>query len=159
LSLDERLARLVATGVPGAVVAAGRDGNVTTAAAGMANRGKGAVLTASHRFPVGSVSKMFVACVVLQLAAEGCLGLDDPVETHLPGLVPDAGDISIRGLLNHTSGLPDYLPALLNRFREEPEHQWKPTEVIALSNEAPRGAPGAWSYANTNYSSGFSSRP
>jgi D-alanyl-D-alanine carboxypeptidase len=151
LSFDGPLARLVATGVPGAVVAAGRDKEITTAAAGLADRDQGTPLTTSHRFPVGSVSKTFVACVVLQLAAEDRLRLDDPFRTHLPGLVPDDGDISIRQLLNHTSGLPDYVPALLNRRREAPEHQWRPTELLALSNDGPRGARGAWAYSNTNY--------
>jgi D-alanyl-D-alanine carboxypeptidase len=151
LSLDDRLARLVTTGVPGTVVAAGRDQTITTAAAGVADRDQGTPLTASHRFPVGSVSKTFVACVVLQLAAEDRLRLDDPLGKHLPGLVPDDGEIAIRQLLNHTSGLPDYVPPLLTRLREEPEHQWKPTDLVALSNGTPRGAPGAWSYSNTNY--------
>src|SRR3712207_2241727 len=65
-------------------------------------------LRPTDRFRVGSVTKTFVATVVLQLAGEGRLSLDDSVERWLPGLVPGGDRISVRQLLNHTSGLYDY---------------------------------------------------
>lgn len=61
----------------------------------------------SHRFRVGGVTRMFTATVVLQLAGEGVLSLDDSVEHWLPGRVPDGAAIRIRHLLSHTSGLDD----------------------------------------------------
>ena len=61
-----------------------------------------------HAFRVGSITKTFVATVVSQLAAEGTLGLDDAVERWLPGLVPNAQAITLRQLLNHTSGIYNY---------------------------------------------------
>ncbi|MGW1845932.1 serine hydrolase domain-containing protein [Streptomyces sp. NPDC001966] len=59
------------------------------------------------RFRAGSVTKVFTAAVVLQLAGEGRLGLDHPVRRYLPDLIPTAyEDVTVRQLLNHTSGIP-----------------------------------------------------
>ena len=58
-------------------------------------------MTTEHRFLIGSVSKTFVAAVVLQLVDEGALALDEEVG-------PIAEGVTLRQLLNHTSGLPDY---------------------------------------------------
>ncbi|MFI7233239.1 serine hydrolase domain-containing protein [Nonomuraea angiospora] len=117
------------------------------------------------RFWVGSVTKTFVATVVLQLVAEGEIGLDAPVAGYLPELGLDRR-ITVRMLLQHTSGLFNYtgdldpdgtwvpgLPAtgkewLDNRFRS-----YRPEELVrfALSKPA-RFEPGTgWSYSNTNY--------
>jgi D-alanyl-D-alanine carboxypeptidase len=57
------------------------------------------------RFHIASVSKLFVATVILQLAAEGTLSLDDTVEQWMPLLVPNGEHITLRHLLNHTSGI------------------------------------------------------
>jgi D-alanyl-D-alanine carboxypeptidase len=65
-------------------------------------------MRADDRFRVGSVTKTFTATLVLQLVAEGELRLDDTVERWLPGLLPDGDRITIRQLLNHTSGLFNY---------------------------------------------------
>ncbi|KDN80710.1 serine hydrolase domain-containing protein [Kitasatospora cheerisanensis] len=114
-------------------------------------------------FRAGSVTKSFVATVVLQLVAEHRVGLEDPIERHLPGLVPNGANITVRQLLNHTSGLYDYTED--PRFVYESEEamrrllatdRWKsfePRDVIAAgtSNE-PYFAPGqGWYYSNTGY--------
>ena len=65
-------------------------------------------MRAADRYRIASVTKTFVATVVLQLAAEGKLRLADPVERWLPGVVPNGAAITIRQLLNHTSGLFEY---------------------------------------------------
>jgi D-alanyl-D-alanine carboxypeptidase len=65
-------------------------------------------MLAGDRFRVGSITKTFVATLVLQLAAEHRLSLDDTVERWLPGLVPGGEAISVRQLLRHQSGLFDY---------------------------------------------------
>ena len=65
-------------------------------------------LRAGYRFRAGSITKTFVAVLVLQLVAEKKLGLDDTVERWLPGLVPNGDRITVRQLLAHTSGLADY---------------------------------------------------
>ena len=99
---------------------------------------------------IGSVTKVFVAVVVLQLSASGHLDLDASVEAWLPDL-PDAGRVSIRNLLQHTSGLNEYL--------ESPEVQgdaaraWSHQELVdAALRLGPVGEPGeAFAYANTGY--------
>ncbi|MGW7276280.1 serine hydrolase domain-containing protein [Streptomyces sp. NPDC054864] len=103
----------VAAGVPG-ITAEARDGNaVWKSAAGVGNLKTGAPRGLNDRFRVGSLTDTFVATVLLQMEAEKKISLDDTVERHLPGLVTGNGNdgraITVRQLLNHTSGLFDYL--------------------------------------------------
>jgi D-alanyl-D-alanine carboxypeptidase len=151
--LDRGLARVLDCGVPGALALSGRDGEVSSAAAGVADRTGPIPLTTSHRFPVGSVSKTFLGALVLQLAAQDRLRLDDALDAHLPETIWSGTSITIRQLLNHTSGLADYLsePRLLERLRDDPAYEWSPRELIELSSISPAGEPGRWSYSNTNY--------
>ena len=99
---------------------------------------------------IGSVTKTFVAVVVLQLAEEGLLDLDAGIDGFLPDL-PDAERITPRQLLQHTSGLGEYLdqPAVRNDL----QRPWTPAELIAVAEAAGRvGEPGGpYRYANTNY--------
>src|SRR3954454_8465415 len=100
---------VVKAGAPGVIVLA-RDGPRAVSATVGRGRLKPAVpIRAGDRFRVGSVTKTFVAAVVLQLVGEGAVSLDDTVERWLPGLVPGGEGITVRELLNHTSGLFDYL--------------------------------------------------
>lgn len=62
-----------------------------------------------EQFPIGNVTKTFVATGILQLVDEGRTELDAPIETYLPGVVPNGANISVRQILNHTSGLYDYM--------------------------------------------------
>ncbi|MFE4976924.1 serine hydrolase domain-containing protein [Kitasatospora sp. NPDC056651] len=80
-------------------------GGSWTAGSGTADLATGEPIDLRHRFRIGGVTKTFVATVVLQLAAEGRIGLDDPVSIHLPDLV--RRPVTVRQLLNHTSGLAD----------------------------------------------------
>jgi D-alanyl-D-alanine carboxypeptidase len=125
-------------------------------ASGLADRATGAPLAPEARVRVASVSKLFVAVVVLQLVQEGWLLLDHSVEHWLPGLVPGGEQITVRQLLGHRSGLPDYLAdGLVGRARREPGRVWAPAELVAEALRKPRrfapGAPGRFAYANTNY--------
>jgi D-alanyl-D-alanine carboxypeptidase len=119
---------------------------------------------AKHR--IASTTKAFVATVVLQLVAEGKIGLDDTVERWLPGLVAandnDGTKITVRNLLGHRSGLPDYLGDLpLERattpeeFRQERFRAYRPEELVAMAlRHQPVFEPGEkdkWGYSNTNY--------
>jgi D-alanyl-D-alanine carboxypeptidase len=111
----------------------------------------------TDRYRVGSATKTFVATVVLQLAGEGRLGLSDAVERWLPGLVPGGGAITVRQLLNHTSGLADYAPdeddTFIRRVLADRHRAWTPHELVAIGTaQPPLFAPGArWSYSNTGY--------
>jgi D-alanyl-D-alanine carboxypeptidase len=149
--LDAAVRRVVAAGVPGALVLV-RDGDrVQTADAGLAEVSPSRKLRPDDRFRIGSVTKTFVATIVLELAAEKRLRLDDPVARRLPGLLPDGRRITIRDLLAHRSGLPDVAddPAVLNGSRSD----WPPRRLVALAAHQPRiGAPGgAFHYSSTNY--------
>jgi D-alanyl-D-alanine carboxypeptidase len=149
--LDAAVNRVVSAGVPGTLVLV-RDGDHTqTAAAGLADVGARRKLRSEDRFRVGSVTKTFVATIVLELAAENRLRLDDPIARWLPDLLPDGGRITIRDLLAHRSGLADVAddPAVLNGARSD----WSPRRLVALMARQPRiAAPGgAFHYSSTNY--------
>jgi D-alanyl-D-alanine carboxypeptidase len=113
------------------------------------------------QFRIGSLTKSFTSTVVLQLEAEGKLSLDDTVEKWLPGVVDSNGysgaRITIRELLNHTSGLPDYLGGLvgIDYFANISSNAtYAPQTLVAqaLGSRAPVSTPGTtWAYANTNY--------
>ncbi|GIH15528.1 serine hydrolase domain-containing protein [Rugosimonospora africana] len=108
--LGQDLDAVAANGPTGAPVDGTR---VTRATSGSAVAGTDRPVDARGRFRAGSVTKTFVATVVLQLVAEHRLGLDDPVDRWLPGVLPDNdGKITVRELLNHTSGLFDVTDTL-----------------------------------------------
>ncbi|MFI6907777.1 serine hydrolase domain-containing protein [Nonomuraea sp. NPDC050394] len=133
------------------------------ARAGAGDLAAGSPVPFDARFRVGSVTKSFVATVVLQLAGEGRLALDDTVERWLPGLVRgngnDGSKITVRQLLQHTSGLYDYNADLLQGqrteegWRNERFRSFRPERLIAMATaHAPHFPPGtSWSYSATNY--------
>jgi D-alanyl-D-alanine carboxypeptidase len=136
----------------GVTFAAVRDGQLLWAGStGRARDGR-TPLTASSALVLGSVTKTYVAAVVLQLIEEGRIGLDDAVREHLPGIDAVSGEISVRELLDHTSGLADVFNDTTRRGLEEhPEHAWTTDEVLGALH-APWYQPGdGWAYANTNY--------
>ena len=154
--LQQALDRVVAAGSPG-VIALVRDGDRTIRlTSGYGNLKTKSRIRATDRFRVGSVTKSFVATVVLQLVAEGKLSLDDTVERWLPGLVPNGSAITVHQLLNMSSGLYDYLsdPSVFAPYlRGNFAYVWSPRRLveIAVSHE-PLFAPGAgWRYCNTCY--------
>ncbi|MFJ1675335.1 serine hydrolase domain-containing protein [Streptomyces sp. NPDC088251] len=112
-------------------------------------------LDVGDEFRMGSNTKTMMATLVLLLAAEDKLALSDPVEKWLPGKVPNGEAITLRMLLNHTSGLFDYTEdtALLQSILGKDRRQWTSTELLALGvKHEPLFAPGTkWSYSNTDY--------
>jgi D-alanyl-D-alanine carboxypeptidase len=153
--LRRALDGFVGAGVPGAIVLV-RDGDqIVRLASGYRNLAAKTPLRPTDRFRVGSVTKSFVATVVLQLVGEGRLALDDTVERWLPGLVPNGDHITVRELLNHTSGLFDYTadPRFIGRALRDRAAIWSPRRVLRLAtSHAPGFAPGArWAYSNTGY--------
>ena len=110
---------------------------------------------AVDHFRIGSVTKTFVAAVALQLVGERRLSLSDTVEERLPGLVPGGDKITLRELLQHTSGLYDYTndPRTFAPYlKGNLAFAWKPKQLVATAvAHAPLFDPGAqWSYSNTN---------
>lgn len=152
----QRIVRdLVKAGAPGALAAVRTPSAFRGAAAGFANLQPREVMRPNDLYRVASVTKTFVSTVVLQLVSEGRLSLDDPVERWLPTLVPNGGSITIRQLLDHTSGLFDYNEdaAFVNALLSNPGRTWLPRELLAFAfSHPPLFAPGAnWAYSNTNY--------
>ncbi|MET9916044.1 serine hydrolase domain-containing protein [Streptomyces sp. NPDC006435] len=156
-ALADRFATLVARdGIPGtAAEVTGPHCGRWTVARGVADLDTGRPMRARDRLRIGSVTKTFTATVVVQLAAEGRIGLDAPVERYLPGLIRGNGHdgrrITVRQLLQHTSGLPDYVEAIVER----PVDEWRfrhfePRELVATALAMPRPDT-TWSYSTTNY--------
>ena len=103
--------QLIATSdIPAVITLVEQDGKRTVVASGDAEIG-GRKARPEDRFWVGSITKSFVATVVMQLVAEHKLRLDDRVSTLLPGRLREGRRIRLRNLLNHTSGIPDYMEA------------------------------------------------
>jgi D-alanyl-D-alanine carboxypeptidase len=154
--LQRDLDALVAAGAPGAILFV-RDGDrITSLAAGLGDIARKTPMRPDNHFKIASVTKTYTATVVLQLVGEGKLSLDDTVERRLPGVVPNGRRITIRQLLNHTSGLfdfeddPRYLkPYLSGNFG----FHWAPRQLVRMAvSHKSLFAPGArWSYSNTNY--------
>ncbi|MFD3570018.1 serine hydrolase domain-containing protein [Streptomyces sp. NPDC058667] len=151
-------------GVPG-VFGEVRDAERTwRGASGVADLATGRPVSPDMRQRVGSITKTFTAAAVMQQVERGRLRLDAPVGDYLPDLVPGERGrrITVRMLLNNTSGIPDYIPYAFpslqrnsptslddNRFRE-----FRPAELIALGLAAPpAGEPGGPTgvYSNTNW--------
>jgi D-alanyl-D-alanine carboxypeptidase len=152
----QKLARsLVAQHAPGAVVFVRTPKGVHSAAAGAAQLQPRVPMRVADHFRIASVTKTFVSTVVLQLVGEGKLGLDDPVERWLPGVVPNGAQITLRELLSHTSGLFNYTDdqAWVNAMLDNPGRVWSPNDLLLISfAHPPLFAPGAnWSYSNTGY--------
>jgi D-alanyl-D-alanine carboxypeptidase len=129
-------------------------------AVGFSDRETKARLKANNRMLAGSVGKTFAAATALQLVKEGKIGLDDKIEKYLGGepwflRLPNAKEITVRQLMNHTSGLVRY--EFKERFTKDltanPEKVWKPAELLAylFDEKAPFEAGKGWDYSDTNY--------
>lgn len=164
-AVRQAMETVVRGGVPG-VTAQVRDAHgVWRSAVGIGDLRTGKPRGTEDRFRIASITKTFVATVLLQMEAEGRLRLDDPVDRWLPGVVRghghDGRQITVRRLLNHTSGVYDFLndPAYLNKYVFAPgflKHRYDirtPQEAVdvAMAHE-PDFPPGTGQrYSNTNY--------
>ncbi|SDL07916.1 D-alanyl-D-alanine carboxypeptidase [Glycomyces sambucus] len=161
-ALETRFADFAALGGH-SVLAEVRDGDdVWSEASGLRSLEPGAeAARPGDRVRIGSATKSFTAAILVQLQGEGALDLDDPVGDHLPGLLPYEEDPTIRQLLTHTSGLPDFLPFLypslatgdISDVREGYRRHYEPAELVALATQAPlRFEPGTgYAYSNAGY--------
>ncbi|MBB1245985.1 beta-lactamase family protein [Streptomyces durbertensis] len=160
---QDALDRIVAAGPPGAAATALRGRHTWNGTAGVADLDTSRPRTADDRFRAGSITKTLVATVLLQLEAEKRLDLDDSVEKWLPGLIRGKGHhgrhITVRQLLQHTSGLPNYtedkqiLRRLTTDFPERRYDTFRPEELVAVAlGHKPDFRPGrGWKYSNTGY--------
>jgi D-alanyl-D-alanine carboxypeptidase len=153
--LQMLLDELVTQGASGALARVDAGNRTWLLASGAARLQPRQTLTPTARFRVGSVTKTFVSTVALQLVGDGTLRLDDTVERWVPGLVPAGSTITLRMLLNHTSGLFNYTDdeAFVDRHLRDPTRPVTPRELVAVATaHPPTFPPGAgWSYSNTGY--------
>ncbi|GHC77427.1 serine hydrolase domain-containing protein [Streptomyces flavofungini] len=163
----EQLARIPGVvGVVGGAYVDGRSIGLGSAGSRLLD-GRGGRIPPDARFRIWSQTKQMVATVVLRLVEEGKLGVDDKLADLLPevvekDLVTRADEITVRQLLRHTSGIPDWYAGKPNPDGSEGEPSfdvfdfsthYRPQDLVAWSRARPRtGEPGEkWSYSNTNH--------
>jgi CubicO group peptidase (beta-lactamase class C family) len=137
--------------IPGGLVAVASRGRIIHLRPyGMANVELSVPVTDSTVFEIGSISKQFVSAAVLLLVQEDRLELDDPIHQYLPHLPSEWLGVTVRHLLTHTSGIPDYEEI---RTYDVYGFRLTPGEVIQIAHSRPMDfAPGAgWYYSNTGY--------
>lgn len=154
--LQRALDKQVTDGAAGGILLVRHGERTRVFTSGVADRATRARVRSTDRFRIGSLTKTFVGAAVLQLVGEGRLGLDDTVEQWLPRAVPNGAAMTVRQLLNHTSGLFDY-------FNDERvmapytggnlSYRYTPERLLALATaHAPLFAPGSrHEYNNTGY--------
>jgi len=126
------------------------DGSLWAGVSGVAITSKGTPVTTDTLFSVGSITKTFVAALIGRLARIGTIGLDDPLARYVPDF-PNAANIAIRQLLNHTSGIRDLFEVLDTAILANPAATWTVDQVLAHIGK-PYFEPGTdYHYSNTDY--------
>lgn len=128
------------------------DGSTWTGASGQADIAADVPVTADTAFALASVTKTFTAALILSMVEDGDIDLDTNVLTYVPGLRVDP-KVTVRQLLDHTSGLRDYFfhPAIDRILVDHPDRVWTETEAFKYVGK-PYFKPGrGWHYSNTNY--------
>jgi CubicO group peptidase (beta-lactamase class C family) len=151
---------LVANGEPGLAVLVRRDGRtVLERGYGVRDLRTRTPIDPRTRFRLASVTKQMTAATIMLLVHDGRLRYEDALTVALPGFPAYGSGVTIRHLLTHTSGLPDYEQLMENAEKAKgpmwsPERQIRDDEVLALLQKETRGlfAPGAsWAYSNSGY--------
>lgn len=134
--------------VPGMVIALTKeDGAVEHLVLG--TDGQARLLQAETLFPVTSITKLATALAILRLATDGALGLDDPLEHHLPDAAAARQGVTLRTLLSHTSGLPDDLAAELAPYT--PQLDWPALAHACLATPLTRPPRTRVTYSNVGF--------
>jgi D-alanyl-D-alanine carboxypeptidase len=171
--LDEKVRRNRGFGGGVLRMSSGADGVLFEGTSGRLFRGSRVRMRPRYTFEIASTTKTVTAVAVLLLVEDGVIGLDDPIGSHLPSsvttglLVVDGHDygpeITVRQLLGHTGGLPDYwndppylygtVNAFLDDFLRRPDHFFEPGELIGYAKElTPIAVPGTrYHYCDTGY--------
>lgn len=130
-------------------------GRTRTYTAGVGDLATGSKVPRDGQVRIGSSTKTFTAVVVLQLVGEGKIGLDAPVDTYLPGLVRGEGidgrRITVRQLLQHTSGLPEYEDLVTDDILRHRYFEPRDLLDLAFQRKAAFDPGTQWAYSNTNY--------
>ena len=143
-------------GYPGILAKIHKGGKTWSYAAGIADLRTKKPMKTDFRFRIGSVTKTFIATVLLQLAGENRLNLDDSIEKWLPGVIQgngyDGNQITIRQILNHTSGIADYVNSKDFDIMDT-KKSYTADEFVKMGISLPPDFPPGkgWSYSNTGY--------
>ncbi|GAB6549077.1 serine hydrolase domain-containing protein [Bacillus mobilis] len=143
-------------GAPGVLAKTSNKGKINSYTAGVADLSTKKPVKSDYRFRIGSVTKTFTATTVLQLVGENRVQLDDPIEKWLPGLIQgngyDGNQITIRQLLNHTSGIAEYLKSKEADIMNS-KKTYTAEEIVKIGLSLPPDfSPGkGWLYSNTGY--------
>ena len=147
-ALDAALDRIAdrADGPPGVSVLIQRGSKSDYRRRGLANVAAGTPPTPRLAMRIASVSKAFSGAVALELVERGKLRLNETIGQRLPGLLPRANKVTLRQVLNHTGGLPDYIrdPAFLRRLKANPAARMSPRRLLSFVRKTPlRFRPGS----------------
>ncbi|MCC2357590.1 serine hydrolase domain-containing protein [Bacillus paranthracis] len=143
-------------GYPGILANISKSGKTWSYTAGVADVRTKKPMKADFHFRIGSVTKTFIATVLLQLCGENRLNLDDSIEKWLPGVIQgngyDGNQITIRQILNHTSGIAEYMNSKDFDIMDT-KKSYTAEEFVKMGISLPPDfAPGkGWSYSNTGY--------
>lgn len=148
--------QLVEAGAPGAAARIDLEMGAMMAASGTADLRTGRPMMSDLNFRVGSVTKSFVAALVLKLVSEGIVDLSDTVGRWLPGILSYGDRVTVKQLLNHTAGVPQFTDIVWRELYASPSgrfRRWSPRELVALVAAEPLDFPpgSAWPYSNTGY--------
>ncbi|PFB26168.1 serine hydrolase domain-containing protein [Bacillus cereus] len=155
-SVKEAMWDTLKLGYPGILAKVSKGGKTWSYAAGVADLSTKKPMKTDFRFRIGSLTKTFTATVILQLAGENRLNLDDSIEKWLPSVIQGNGyddkQITIRQLLNHTSGIANYTGSKDFNIMDT-KKSYTAEELVKMGISMPPDfAPGkSWSYSNTGY--------
>ncbi|PHA68511.1 serine hydrolase domain-containing protein [Bacillus toyonensis] len=155
-SVKEAMRDTLQLGYAGILAKTSEGGKTWSYAAGLADLSTKKPMKTDFRFRIGSVTKTFIATVLLQLSGENRLNLDDSIEKWLPGVIQgngyDGNQITIRQILNHTSGIADYVNSKDFDIMDT-KKSYTAEEFVKMGISLPPDfAPGkGWSYSNTGY--------
>lgn len=148
--VDEAVERIPTPGISVAIRLP--SGELWTGVAGQASITPARPITTETVFGIASITKTFVTALIMQLAEEGALTLDDRLALYLPDF-PRAARVSLRHLLSHTSGIYDYFtnPRYVNEVYADTSRAWTFDEILDFVG-APYCDPGScYHYSNTNF--------
>ncbi len=157
--VTEALQELVDNGVPGTSMAVYSEEGWWSTSIGLASIEQKTPLQDCHLQYLQSVAKTYMAVAILKLYEQGKINLDEPMTKYLPAkyskYIVDGDKVTVRMLLNHTSGIPEYnfQPAYVSLLFQEPDHFFTPEDYLKFIEGKPLTfTPGSkYSYRNTNY--------
>lgn len=158
-AIDAALTKLIQSGVPGVTFAMYSSDGWFETSAGLVSIETQLPMQSCHLQYLQSISKTYMAVAILKLYEQRKLELDKPITTYLPEkysrYISDASRITVRMLLNHTSGVPEYnsVPAYVTKLLQEPDFQFTPEDYLKYINNKPlEFEPSSrYLYRNTNY--------